>query len=123
MEGFKMEAAKPEITFSGESKGVWDRITAQLVDKVVAEVTAPMKELNVDEEKMKATRTVVEEEVRTVLENNAEFVNANTINWAEDIANAPDVVSAEEMKARRLREILGETSGGNFVEMLSKKIK
>jgi hypothetical protein len=123
MEGFKTEAAKSEITFAGESKGVWDRITAQIVDKVVVEVTAPMKESTVDEEKMKAVRTIVEEEVGTLLENNAELVNANTISWAEDIANAFDVDLAEKMKVRRLREVLDEASGGNFVETVSKKIK
>lgn len=41
----------------------------------------------------------------------------------KDIADAPDVERTEAMKAKRLREILDEKSGGNFVEMLSKKIK
>ncbi len=123
MEGFKREAAKPEISFAKESPGVWDRITAQLVDKVVAEVAAPMKELNVDEEKMKAVRTAVEEEVRAFFENNAELINANTLSWVEDIANAPDIDQAEKMKARRLREILNEESNGTFIETLAKKIR
>lgn len=119
----KMETAKTEITFAKESSGVWERIAAQLVDKVVFESVGYMKESAVDEEKMKAVRTVAEEEVRAFLENNAELINANTISWVEDIANASDAASAEEMKARRLREILDEKSGGNFVETVSRKIK
>jgi hypothetical protein len=123
MEGFKMEAIKPEINFAKESSGVWDRIMAQLIDKVALEAVASMNKVNVDEEKMKAVRTVVEEEVRALLENNAELVNTNTVSWAENIANATDAALAEEMKARRLFEILDETSGGNFVETVAKKIK
>lgn len=123
MEGYKNKEAKSEITFAKESSGVWERIVAQLVDKVVSEAVAHMKDSVVDEEKTKAIRTVVEEEVRALLENNAELINANTINWREDIANASDAASAEEMKARRLREILDEKSGGNLTQTLSEKTR
>lgn len=123
MEGFKIEVVKPEITFAKESKGVWESILDNVITQAVKEVVAPLKESNVDEEKMKAVRTAVEEEVRTLLKNNAEFVNANTISWAEDIANASEAALAEKMKARSLREILNEASGGNFVEMVSQNIK
>ncbi len=119
MEGYKMETVKPELTFARESKGVWGRITKELVDRVVLEAVA----MNVDEEKMRAVRAVAEEEVRALLENNAEFINANTISWAEDIAHAPNVELAEEMKARRLREILDEKSDNNLAKTLSEKIK
>lgn len=68
METFKMETAKPEINFAKESSDVWNRIVAQVVDQAVLEVAAPMKEVNVDEAKMEAVRTTVEEELHTSLE-------------------------------------------------------
>lgn len=119
MEGFKMEASKAELIFAKESESVWNRITKELVDRVVLEAVA----MNVDEEKMRAVRAIAEEEVRVLCENNAAFINANTISWTKDIANAADVELAEEMKARKLREILDEKSDENLAKTLSEKIK
>lgn len=115
MENFEK---KEELNFSKTSPGPWGRIFEDLTQKLSREI-APE---SASDMRMKAIHAVVKEEVFALLENNAEFVNSETLAWTLDLAHAEDPTKAEEMKVRRLQEILNEKAGGNLIEMLSQKI-
>lgn len=122
MEEFKIETKTQRVAFTQEHSGPRNRIFSNLVDKMVHEVVAHMKESEVDDEKITAVHSVVEKELQALLEENADFINGETVSWDQDISLASSPELAEEAKTLRLRELLDEKTEGGLIEMLSGKV-
>lgn len=122
MEEFKIETKIQGIIFAQEHQGPWDRIFSSLVDKTTYDVVVNMKETEVDNEKIRAVRSVVEKGLRALLEENANFINGETISWERDISLAQSPELAEEAKTLKLRGLLNTKTEGRLIEMLSEKI-
>ncbi len=128
MEGFSAyQEEKTPIRFAAESAEPWNRVMKEcerdLSQKIAAKAAFKVPEGDVDEVKMEEIRRATSETVAELLSDHSKEIDAETVNWAKDLAGAEDIDSAETMKGKHLGSILEKYVGEDLVSLIMKKME